>query len=217
MLEAQGLYRFFHQGDEEVVALAGVSLKVELGELVAVQGPSGSGKSTLLACLAGLDDPDGGTVRLGGQVVSRRPEPERAALRARDIGLLFQTATLLDHLTVDENITFVQRLARHPDRARSDELLEQLRLSHRRGALPTELSGGEVARAGLAVACANRPMVLLADEPTGEVDSVIETDVITLLRRQAREGAAVVVVTHSDAVSSAADRVVHMDDGRFVT
>jgi putative ABC transport system ATP-binding protein len=216
MLEAQGLYRFFHQGDEEVVALAGVSLKVELGELVAVQGPSGSGKSTLLACLAGLDDPDGGTVRVGGQVVSRRPEPERAALRARDIGLLFQTATLLDHLTVDENITFVQRLARCPDRGRSDELLEQLRLSHRRGALPKELSGGEVARAGLAVACANHPTVLLADEPTGEVDSVIETDVITLLRRQAREGAAVVVVTHSDAVSSAADRVVHMDDGRFV-
>ncbi|MEY2464198.1 MAG: putative transport system ATP-binding protein [Acidimicrobiaceae bacterium] len=216
MLEAQGLYRFFHQGDEEVVALAGVSLKVELGELVAVQGPSGSGKSTLLACLAGLDDPDGGTVRVGGRVVSRRPEPERAALRARDIGLLFQTATLLDHLTVDENITFVQRLARCPDRGRSDELLEQLRLSHRRGALPKELSGGEVARAGLAVACANHPTVLLADEPTGEVDSVIETDVITLLRRQAREGAAVVVVTHSDAVSSAADRVVHMDDGRFV-
>jgi putative ABC transport system ATP-binding protein len=216
MLEAQGLYRFFHQGDEEVVALAGVSLKVELGELVAVQGPSGSGKSTLLACLAGLDDPDGGTVRVGGQVVSRRPEPERAALRARDIGLLFQTATLLDHLTVDENITFVQRLARRPDRGRSDELLEQLRLSHRRSALPKELSGGEVARAGLAVACANHPTVLLADEPTGEVDSVIETDVITLLRRQAREGAAVVVVTHSDAVSSAADRVVHMDDGRFV-
>jgi putative ABC transport system ATP-binding protein len=216
MLEAQGLYRFFHQGDEEVVALAGVSLKVELGELVAVQGPSGSGKSTLLACLAGLDDPDGGTVRVGGQFVSRRPEPERAALRARDIGLLFQTATLLDHLTVDENITFVQRLARRPDRGRSDELLEQLRLSHRRGALPKELSGGEVARAGLAVACANHPTVLLADEPTGEVDSVIETDVITLLRRQAREGAAVVVVTHSDAVSSAADRVVHMDDGRFV-
>ncbi|MEY2589730.1 MAG: putative transport system ATP-binding protein [Acidimicrobiaceae bacterium] len=216
MLEAQGLYRFFHQGDEEVVALAGVSLKVELGELVAVQGPSGSGKSTLLACLAGLDDPDGGTVRVGGRVVSRRPEPERAALRARDIGLLFQTATLLDHLTVDENITFVQRLARRADRGRSDELLEQLRLSHRRGALPKELSGGEVARAGLAVACANHPTVLLADEPTGEVDSVIETDVITLLRRQAREGAAVVVVTHSDAVSSAADRVVHMDDGRFV-
>jgi putative ABC transport system ATP-binding protein len=216
MLEAQGLYRFFHQGDEEVVALAGVSLKVELGELVAVQGPSGSGKSTLLACLAGLDDPDGGTVRVGGRVVSRRPEPERAALRARDIGLLFQTATLLDHLTVDENITFVQRLARRADRGRSDELLEQLRLSHRRGALPKELSGGEVARAGLAVACANHPTVLLADEPTGEVDSVIETDVITLLRSQAREGAAVVVVTHSDAVSSAADRVVHMDDGRFV-
>ena len=216
MIEAHRLHRFFHQGDDEVVALAGVSLSVEAGELVAVQGPSGSGKSTLLSCLAGLDEPDGGTVRVDGQLVSRRPEAERAALRARSIGLLFQTAGLLDHLTVSENIRLVQHLARRVDKARIEALLDELGLSRRRNALPRELSGGEAARAGLAVACANQPMVLLADEPTGEVDSVVEADVIGLLRRRAHDGAAVVVVTHSDAVSGAADRVLHMHDGAFV-
>jgi putative ABC transport system ATP-binding protein len=215
VIEAHRLHRFFHQGDEEVVALAGVSLNVEAGELVAVQGPSGSGKSTLLSCLAGLDEPDGGTVRVDGHVLSRRPEAERAALRAHLIGLLFQNAGLLDHLTVIENIRLVQRLARRVDSPRVDALLDELRLSARRNAFPRELSGGEAARAGLAVACANQPAVLLADEPTGEVDSVVEADVIGLLRRRAHDGAAVVVVTHSDAVSGAADRVLHMHDGAF--
>jgi putative ABC transport system ATP-binding protein len=200
----------------EVVPLAGVSLSVEPGELVAVQGPSGSGKSTLLSCLAGLDEPNGGTVRVGGHLMSRRPEAERAALRARSIGLLFQTAGLLDHLTVSENVRFVQRLARRVDGARVDALLDELGLSERRNALPGQLSGGEASRAGLAVACANGPAVLLADEPTGEVDSAVEVDVIDLLRQRAHDGAAVVVVTHSEAVSGAADRVLHMQDGSFM-
>src|SRR5205823_11841127 len=121
-VEAEGLYRFFHAGDEETVALAGVTIYVATGELVAVVGPSGSGKSTLLACLAGLDEPDGGTVRVAGETMTRRPEEERAAVRGRNIGLLFQQENLVGHLTVAQNVALAQSLdpSRRRGRARSD-------------------------------------------------------------------------------------------------
>ena len=118
VLEADRLFRFFHVGEEETLALRGVTLAVEPGELVAVTGPSGSGKSTLLACLAGLDEPDGGTVKVTGKVMSRRPETERAALRARAIGMLFQSANLFEHLSLDRNLALSQSLAGRPDRER---------------------------------------------------------------------------------------------------
>jgi putative ABC transport system ATP-binding protein len=216
VIEAKGLYRFFHEGDEEVVALAGVSLRIEGGELVAVMGPSGSGKSTLLSCLGALDEPDGGMVRVDGQPISRRPEPERARFRARHIGVLFQAGNLIGHLTVEENVRLARRLVSGRGSNADPTLLERLGLADRRTALPEQLSGGEAARAGLAVACANDPNVLLADEPTGEVDSATEAEVILLLREQARRGAAVIVVTHSHAVTRAADRVLHLDDGRLM-
>jgi len=212
-LEAHDLYRFFHAGDEETLALRGVSISVESGEMVAVTGPSGSGKSTLLACLAGLDAPDGGMVRVAGHPVSRRPEPERAALRARHIGILFQSANLLEHLTVDQNVALAQSLAGTPDVARRTGLLDELGLSQRRHAHPSQLSGGETARAGLAVALANDPEVLLADEPTGEVDAATEHHVLALLRRRADTGGAVVIVTHSPGVAAAADRTIVLSDG----
>ncbi len=213
-LEADSLYRFFHAGDEETLALRGVSLRVEPGELVAVTGPSGSGKSTLLACLAGLDEPDGGTVRVDGEVMSRRPEPERAALRARRIGMLFQSANLLEHLPVDANLRLAQQLAGRVDGRRRAALLDDLGLAGRGRAYPSQLSGGEAARAGLAAALVNDPPVLLADEPTGEVDAAAEDRVLALLRDRARAGGAVVVVTHSPAVAAAADRVVRLLDGQ---
>jgi putative ABC transport system ATP-binding protein len=216
-LEATDLYRFFHAGDEETLALRGVSLRVDAGELVAVTGPSGSGKSTLLACLAGLDEPDGGMVRVAGAVVSRRPEPDQAALRARHIGMLFQSANLLEHLTVDQNITLAQRLGGTPDADRRVALLADLGLAARGHAYPSQLSGGEAARAGLAVALANDPTVVLADEPTGEVDATTEQHVLAMLRRRARAGGAVVVVTHSPAVAAAADRTIALADGRVTT
>ena len=215
-VEADGLYRFFHAGDEETVALAGVTLHVAIGELVAVVGPSGSGKSTLLACLAGLDEPDGGTVKVTGQVMSRRPEPERAALRARAIGMVFQSANLFEHLSLDRNLALSQSLAGRPDRERRAALLAELSLDHRAEAFPSELSGGEAARAGLAVALANDPPVLLADEPTGEVDAETERALLELFRDRATQGSAVVVVTHSEAVAASADRVVRLVDGRIV-
>ncbi len=214
-VEARSLYRFFRAGEEETLALAGVSLAVAGGELVVVVGPSGSGKSTLLACLAGLDEPDGGTVWVSGQRLSHQPEPVRAGMRARRIGIMSQSANLFEHLTVRANLAFVDAAA--PGAAGSSplELLEQVGLSGRAEAYPSELSGGESARAGLAVALAGNPVVVLADEPTGELDSTTEAGVLELLVAAARAGVAVVVASHSPAVAAAADRIVRLDDGRL--
>ncbi|HEV7523995.1 MAG TPA: ABC transporter ATP-binding protein [Acidimicrobiia bacterium] len=215
LLEADRLFRFFHAGGEETVALAGVTFQVEAGELVAITGPSGSGKSTLLNCLAGLDEPDGGTVRIDGVPLSRRSEVERARMRARHVGVLWQNANLVDHLDVRDNVLFAQRLAGKADGARTDHLLERLGLADRAQAWPSTLSGGEAARAGLAVALANDPTVLLADEPTGELDTTTAGDVVALLGEHASTGHAVVVVTHADAVAEKAHRVVRLRDGEI--
>jgi putative ABC transport system ATP-binding protein len=214
VLEAVDLYRFYHADGEETLALRGVSLGVDAGEIVAVTGPSGSGKSTLLACLAGLDEPDGGSVRIHGEVLSRRPEAERARVRARAIGVLFQSANLLEHLSVFENVRLCQRLAGRARTHDAAELLDTLGLGDRRHARPSELSGGESARAGLAVAIANDPALVLADEPTGELDRDNTEQIVQLLAERARSGAAVVVVTHNPAVAGSADRVIHLVDGR---
>ncbi|HUY60498.1 MAG TPA: ATP-binding cassette domain-containing protein [Candidatus Dormibacteraeota bacterium] len=214
LLEADRLYRFFHAGEDEVLALRGVSLAVDGGEMVAVLGPSGSGKSTLLACLAGLDEPQGGTVRVAGQRLTRTPEARRAALRARSVGVLFQSANLVEHLSVAGNVALAQRLAGSRDRARVDGLLDRLGIGQRAGAYPSQLSGGESVRAGLAVALANDPALVLADEPTGEVDSATEAEVIGLLRDTAAAGRAVVVSSHSAAVAAAADRTIRLLDGK---
>jgi putative ABC transport system ATP-binding protein len=213
-VSARSLYRFFRAGEEETLALQGVSLDVAGGEVVAVVGPSGSGKSTLLNCLAGLDEPDGGTVRIEGARMSHQPERARARLRARRIGYLGQSANLFDHLTVEENVRFVRRLAARPDNPPAAALLAAVGLAHRARARPSELSGGEAARAGLAVALAVEPAVVLADEPTGELDQVAEDAVLDLLLTAADGGAAVVVAGHSAAVAAVADRVVRLCDGR---
>jgi putative ABC transport system ATP-binding protein len=214
VLEAESLYRFFHAGDDETLALRGVSLALEPGEIVAVTGPSGSGKSTLLSCLAGLDEPDGGMVRVGGERLSRRPEEQRAAVRARRIGVLYQQANLVGHLSVEANVALAQRLAGTDDAARRALVLERCGIAGRATARPSQLSGGELARAGLAVALANDPAVVLADEPTGELDSETAERVLDLLRDRAGSGAAVLIVTHSPDVARAADREIHLRDGR---
>lgn len=213
-LEARSLYRFYRAGDEETLALQGVSLTVQRGEFVAVTGPSGSGKSTLLACLAGMDNPDGGSVHIAGQRISHRPEPERARIRARHIGMLFQHSNLFGHLTVAQNLALVRSL---PGGTRIDppDVLSQLGLTDRAIAYPAQLSGGELARAGLAIALANAPAALLADEPTGELDSVTESRVLGLLSDAAARGTAVLVASHSPAIAAAAARVVRLDDGRL--
>ncbi|WP_238332342.1 ABC transporter ATP-binding protein [Kribbella jejuensis] len=214
VLWCHDLYRFYRSGDEETLALRGVSLSVARGEVVAVVGPSGSGKSTLLACLAGLDEPDGGAVTVAGDRVSHRPEAERARLRSRRLGVVLQSGNLITQLTVRANIQLVQAGAK-ASRPSPDELLEQVGLRNRASALPRELSGGELARAGLAVAVSNNPDVLLADEPTGELDGQTEQIVLDLIRMRARDGRGVLLVTHSPAVTAIADRVIALSDGRI--
>ncbi|WP_030350336.1 ABC transporter ATP-binding protein [Streptomyces scopuliridis] len=215
-LSADSLYRFFRAGEEETFALQGVGLEVAKGEIVAVTGPSGSGKTTLLSCLAGLDEPDGGMVRVAGRPLSHQREHLRSRIRAQHIGVLFQSGNLLDHLTVADNVRLVQRLSHVPDRGRGQDLLRQMGIDRRAGALPRQLSGGEAARAGLAVALANDPAVVLADEPTGEVDAETERRILTLLRERAATGTSMVVVTHSREVAAVADRVLRLRDGRWV-
>ncbi|MER6261245.1 ABC transporter ATP-binding protein [Streptomyces sp900105245] len=214
VLAARELYRFYRAGEEETLALRGVSLRVRRGETVAVVGPSGAGKSTLLACLAGLDEPSGGEVRVAGVRISHRPDTERARLRARHVGVLLQSRNLLPQLTVRDNIRLAQHAVRGRPTVRAGALLEQVGLGRRAGALPRQLSGGELARAGLAVALANSPAVLLADEPTGELDGVTEELVLRMLRDRAADGCAVLIVTHSAEAVRGADRVITLDDGR---
>ena len=214
-VDARDLYRFYHAGEDETLALRGVSLSVEAGELVAIVGPSGSGKSTLLACLAGLDEPDGGGVYLEGERLSRQGENARSALRARAIGVLFQSGNLLSHLSVTANVLLAQRFAGPLDRARAAAVVESVGLAARANAMPTSLSGGETARAGLAVALANDPRVLLADEPTGELDSATADLIVSLLRERAQGGLAIIAATHNPHFAARADRIVTLADGRL--
>lgn len=213
-LSARELYRFFRAGEEETLALRGVSLRVRRGETVAVVGPSGAGKSTLLSCLAGLDEPSGGEVRVAGVRISHRPETERARLRARHIGVLLQTRNLVAHLSVRDNVGLAHGAVRGRPAVPAGDLLDQVGLAGRAHALPRQLSGGELARAGLAVALANSPEVLLADEPTGELDGDTERLILQMLRDRAALGCAVLIVTHSAEAVRVADRVITLDDGR---
>ena len=216
VVQADALYRFFRAGDEETLALRDVSLELRPGEFVTVVGPSGSGKSTLLSCLAGLDEPDGGSVRIGGRRLSHQPETLRARIRADTLGLLLQNRNLLQHLTVRQNVEFVRRIAGRSGFDTISGLLASLGVGDRARTLPRELSGGELARAGLAVALANDPIVVLADEPTGELDGEAERQVLRALRARATAGTAILVASHSPAVADSSDRIIQLSDGRIV-
>jgi putative ABC transport system ATP-binding protein len=214
VVTAVDLYRFYHVGDAEVQALRGVSLSLRRGELVAVLGPSGCGKSTLVNCLAGLDEPDGGYVTIGGERMTRQPEAVRARLRAKHIGILQQAANLFDHLTVEENLTLQMQLAGR--RGEPLVLPAKLGLEKRLDARPRELSGGEAVRAALAVALIHSPPLILADEPTAEVDPEGGEAIIDHLITHCRAEAAVLVVTHSRALVARADRIIELRDGRIL-
>lgn len=217
ILEALELYRFYHSSDAEVVALRGVSLSLDKGELVALLGPSGSGKSTLLNLIAGLDEPDGGRVEIASLRLSRRSETVRAVIRARHIGIFMQSGNLIDHLTVGGNIRLQRSLAgKQGTDATIASFATRLGLSAHWNALPAQLSGGEAARAGLAVALAAEPAILLCDEPTAEVDSETEREIIADLAGRRKAGGAILVATHSPMLAKAADRVIQLRDGRLV-
>jgi len=215
-IEARELYRFYHIGDDETQALRGVSMQVNRGEIVAVVGPSGSGKSTLMACIAGLDEPDGGFVYINGERLTRRDEKARTSLRARSIGILLQSGNLFDHLTVRQNVRLKMHLAGKNDDARIGEVLDLVGISKRGDAYPSHLSGGEASRAGLALALAPKPPILIADEPTGEVDSETEERILALFEEHRQSGGAILIVTHSDAIARHADRIIRIEDGKIL-
>jgi ABC-type lipoprotein export system ATPase subunit len=217
LLEMQGVVKRYRRGDEDVLALAGVDLEVSAGELVALVGPSGSGKSTLLHLAGGLDLPDAGRVLVGGRDLAGLSVTERARARRRDIGFVFQFFHLLPTLTVAENVELPLLLDRQRGRrARVDELLARVGIDHRAGHLPAELSGGEMQRAAIARALVAKPELLLADEPTGNLDSATGAEVLKLLAEVVAEvSTALVMVTHDEAAAALADRVLHLRDGRL--
>lgn len=217
VLAARDLYKFYHTGNEETLALRGVSFAVAAGETVVIVGPSGSGKTTLVACVAGVDEPDGGTVTVFDSRMSRRTESDRAALRARYIGILRQSGNLFEGLSIEDNVRLQAAVVRKPLTSGAlRELLERVGLWDRRHASSEQLSGGEAARAGLAVALAANPALLLADEPTGEVDQQTELRMLDLLDERRALGGAALIVTHSVILAARADRVLHLEDGRLV-
>lgn len=216
-VEAVGLRKVYGSGATEVVAVAGIDLSVEAGSFVVVKGRSGSGKTTLLNLLGGLDDPTSGVVRHDGIAISELADRERAELRRTGVGFIFQAFGLLPILSAAENVEVPLRLARTaPDerRERSRILLELVGLGARSGHRPNELSGGEQQRVAIARALANRPRVLMADEPTGQLDSRTGAEITRLLASLVRsEGIAAIVATHDSAPLAVADRVIEMRDG----
>ncbi|HEY8546357.1 MAG TPA: ABC transporter ATP-binding protein [Acidimicrobiales bacterium] len=218
LLEMHGVAKRYRRGGEEVAALRGVDLTVEAGELVALVGPSGSGKSTLLQLAGGLDLPDEGRVVVAGRDVTSLSVAERARERRRRVGFVFQFFHLLPALTVAENVELPLLLDRRRDRGpRVRELLDRMGIAHRARHLPSELSGGEMQRAAIARALVAEPELLLADEPTGNLDSATGADVLDLLTAAVRDaGTALVMVTHDEAAAARAGRVLHLRDGRLV-
>jgi putative ABC transport system ATP-binding protein len=216
VLVTTGLERTYETDGIAVAALRGVDLSVASGEFVSVMGPSGCGKSTLLHLLGGLDRPTAGEVHLGGNRVDQLSEAAWALLRRRQVGFVFQFFNLIANLTVADNVELPGLLAGlSPREARSHrrELLEDLGIEELAGSVPSRVSGGQQQRVAIARALINRPAVLLADEPTGNLDSQSTREVLALLRRHHERGQTIVLVTHDARVASAADRVIHMRDG----
>ncbi|WP_300312621.1 ABC transporter ATP-binding protein [uncultured Psychrobacter sp.] len=214
LLTAANLNKTVQVGEQSLAIIKDVSIHVDAGEFVVIMGKSGSGKSTLLGLLAALDYPDSGSVKLGEQTLSSLDEDKLAAIRQREMGFVFQSFHLLPTLTVSENIAFPLDIARRPDNARVDELIDAVGLGHRRDSLPNQLSGGEQQRTAVARALVSRPKIVFADEPTGNLDEQNADQVMQLLldlRQQT--GSALVVVTHDPALAEMADRVITMHDG----
>ena len=206
------------EGDVRTEILKRVSLTLDPGESVAVLGPSGSGKSSLMAVVAGLERADSGSVRLAGQDIGPLNEDALARLRGRSLGIILQAFHLLPTMTALENVSVPLELAGADDpRGRAAFELEQVGLSHRLTHYPAQLSGGEQQRVAIARATASRPQLLLADEPTGNLDSKTGAAIIDLLfERAGKAGAGLLVITHDAAVAARAGRTVHMSDGRLV-
>jgi putative ABC transport system ATP-binding protein len=221
VLDVRGVSKVYRRGATEVHALRNVSVRLGAGRMLAIMGPSGAGKTTLLNILAGLDRPTSGEVWIGDQRLDRLDGEQAAALRRRRIGFVFQFFNLLPALTAVENVELPmlpERLSRREIAARAEAALAAVGLTARAGHRPGEMSGGEQQRVAIARALVMRPEVVLADEPTGNLDSVTGTEIVALLRGVVRERhVAMVVVTHSEAVAAECDGVMRMTDGSLGT
>ena len=219
LVSLRDVHRDYPLGAERVHALQGVTLDVERGDYVAIVGPSGCGKSTLLNLMGVIDQPTSGTVEIGGKRVDQMSDWEATSFRLRNIGFVFQRFYLMPILSALENVALPMAEAgfrKEEQRMRAAELLEYVGLSNRERHRPSQLSGGEQQRVAIARALANRPSLLLADEPTGELDAHTGAEIISLFRRLNADGATIVVVTHDEELADAARRKIHMRDGRIV-
>jgi len=219
LLHIQSLSKSYRLGAQEVPVLRGLSLEVKAGEMVVIMGPSGSGKTTLLNCVSGIDLPDGGTVAIQGRAVDYRSETARTQLRRQQIGMVFQFFNLIPTLTARENVALPFLISGKLDKAaaeRVEALLAEVGMAHRAGHLPFQLSGGEMQLVSIARALAQRPALLLADEPTGNVNPHIGLSIMAILRAAARrEGSGLLMVTHSPEHAAWADRICFLKDGRI--
>ena len=218
ILETKDLRKVYGSGDTEVRALDGVDLAVEKGEFVAVVGTSGSGKSTLLHMLGGLDRPTSGTVTVDGRELSAMRDEELTIFRRRKIGFVFQNYNLVPVLNVYENIVLpIQLDGEAPDRGYVDQIIETLGLGNKLQNLPNNLSGGQQQRVAIARALAAKPAIILADEPTGNLDSATSLDVMGLLKVTAQKfSQTIVMITHNEELAQMADRIIRIEDGRIV-
>lgn len=214
MLIVSGLTKSYVSGQDRVAVLRGVDLVVQPGESVALTGESGSGKSTLLHLIAGLDQPDGGAITFGEATISTMPDAERAAFRRERLGLVFQQFNLIPSLTVADNLVFQARLAGRHDEAWRSELIERLGLGALLKRYPEQLSGGQQQRVAIGRALAIKPLLLLADEPTGNLDEATADDVLALATDLVRRtGCGFLMVTHSERLAGMLDRRVHLHAG----
>ena len=218
ILKVEHLSKIYGQGENEVRALDDVSFSVEKGQFVAIIGPSGSGKSTLLHILGGVDRPTSGKVWLEGQDVFAQNEEQLAIIRRRQVGLIYQFYNLIPVLDVTENITLPVLLdGRKVNGERLEKLLETLNLTDRAHHLPNQLSGGQQQRVSIGRALMNAPAVVLADEPTGNLDSKNSQEIVELLKKSNREyGQTLIVITHDESIALQADRILAIEDGHIV-
>lgn len=217
ILQTRDLKKYYSSGDTLVKALDGVNLSVEQGDFLSIVGTSGSGKSTLLHMLGGLDRPTSGIVEVEGKDISRLKDEELTIFRRRKIGFVFQSYNLVPVLNVYENIVLPVELdGNQTDEKYVEEIIRMLGLEKKRYSLPSQLSGGQQQRVAIARALASKPAILLADEPTGNLDSVTSQDVLSLLKVSSqRFGQTVVMITHNEEIAQLADRIIRIEDGKI--